>query len=78
MKGYDLSDYQEIAVNAVMQAIQNGKKRISLNMAPGTGKTVLLTALAERLLATNSKVLIVTNTRVAEDRIRTFLRDQLM
>lgn len=77
MKDYDLCDYQENAVRAVMQAIQNGKKKISLNMAPGTGKTIVLTALVERLLVINSKVLIVTNTRVEEERIRTFLRDQL-
>lgn len=77
MKNYALRDYQENAVKAVMQAIQNGNKRISLNMAPGTGKTVLLTALVERILDTNNKVLIVTNTRVVEDRIHMFLRDQL-
>ena len=77
MKDYALRDYQENAVRVVMQAIQNGNKRISLNMAPGTGKTIVLTALIECLLAANSRVLIVTNTRVEEERIRAFLMDQL-
>lgn len=31
MKDYALRDYQENAVRVVMQAIQNGNKRISLN-----------------------------------------------
>lgn len=77
MKDYVLRDYQKNAVKAVMQAIRDGSKRISLNMAPGTGKTLVLTALIERLLSTNSRFLIVTNTRVEEDRIRNFLMDQL-
>ena len=77
MKDYALRDYQENAVKAVMQAIQNGNKRISLNMAPGTGKTIVLTALIERLLVTNSKILIATNTRIEEEQIRAFLKDQL-
>lgn len=77
MKDYTLRDYQENAVKAVMQAIQNGNKRISVNMAHGTGKTIVLTVLIEHLLATNSRVLIVTNTRAEEKRIRVFLMDQL-
>lgn len=56
MIDYALRDYQENAVKAVMQAIQNGNKRISLNMAPGTGKTFVLAALVEHLIATNIKI----------------------
>jgi len=77
MKDYALRDYQENAVKAVMQAIQNGNKRISLNMAPGTGKTFVLAALVEHLLATNIKILIVTNTKQEEDQIHTFFMDRL-
>lgn len=77
MKNYILRHYQENAANAVMQAIQKGNKRISLEMAPGTGKTFVLTALVEHLLNTNTKVLIVTNTKHEEDQIRTFLMEQL-
>ena len=74
MKDYVLRDYQENAVKAVMQAIRNGNNRISLNMAPGTGKTFVLIALTERLLVTNSKILIVANTRLEEEQLRTFLK----
>lgn len=34
--------YQEIAINRTVQAVLNGKKRILLNMATGTGKTVVV------------------------------------
>ncbi len=34
--------YQEIAINRTIQAVLNGKKRILLNMATGTGKTVVV------------------------------------
>ena len=77
MKDYDLCDYQEKAVNAVLQAIENGNKRISLNMATGTGKTFVLAALIEHLLVGNSRILIVTNSRCEEERIRAFLMDQV-
>lgn len=34
--------YQEIAINRTIQEVLNGKKRILLNMATGTGKTVVV------------------------------------
>ncbi|MDO9028549.1 MAG: DEAD/DEAH box helicase family protein, partial [Candidatus Roizmanbacteria bacterium] len=34
--------YQEIAINRTIQAVLNGKRRILLNMATGTGKTVVV------------------------------------
>lgn len=34
--------YQEIAINRSIQAVLNGKRRILLNMATGTGKTVVV------------------------------------
>ena len=34
--------YQEIAINRTVQAVLNGKRRILLNMATGTGKTVVV------------------------------------
>jgi len=37
--GSTLRYYKEIAVNCVMQAILQGKRRILINMATGTGKT---------------------------------------
>ncbi len=37
--GPNLRYYQEIAVNRIMQAILQGKQRVLINMATGTGKT---------------------------------------
>lgn len=34
--------YQEIAINRTIQAVLNSKKRVLLNMATGTGKTVVV------------------------------------
>ncbi|ADJ25640.1 Type I site-specific deoxyribonuclease [Dehalogenimonas lykanthroporepellens BL-DC-9] len=44
--------YQEIAVNKVLQAIANGKKRILLTMATGTGKTAVAFQIAWKLFQT--------------------------
>lgn len=53
--------YQEIAINRTMQAILNGKGRILLNMATGTGKTIVVFQLIWKLW--NSRW-----TRTGEDR----------
>ena len=39
MPGKPLRYYQEIAINRVLQAILQGRRRVLLNMATGTGKT---------------------------------------
>ena len=42
--------YQEIAVNRVMESIANGKKRILLTLATGTGKTFIAFQIVHKLL----------------------------
>jgi len=53
--------YQEIAINLTMQSILNAKRRILLNMATGTGKTVVVFQIIWKLW--NSRW-----TRTGEDR----------
>lgn len=53
--------YQEIAINRTIQAVLNGKKRILLNMATGTGKTVVVFQIIWKLWNTRW-------TRTGEDR----------
>jgi len=53
--------YQEIAINCTIQAVLNGKKRILLNMATGTGKTVVVFQIIWKLWNTRW-------TRTGEDR----------
>lgn len=53
--------YQEIAINRTIQSILNGKRRILLNMATGTGKTVVVFQITWKLWNTRW-------TRTGEDR----------
>jgi len=53
--------YQEIAINRTIQAVLNGKQRILLNMATGTGKTVVVFQIIWKLWNTRW-------TRTGEDR----------
>jgi len=53
--------YQEIAINRTIQAVLNGKPRILLNMATGTGKTVVVFQIIWKLWNTRW-------TRTGEDR----------
>ncbi len=53
--------YQEIAINRTIQSILNNKKRILLNMATGTGKTVVVFQIIWKLWNTRW-------TRTGEDR----------
>lgn len=53
--------YQEIAINRTIQAVLNGKQRILLNMATGTGKTVVVFQIIWKLWNTRW-------TRTSEDR----------
>jgi len=53
--------YQEIAINRTIQAIVNGKGRILLNMATGTGKTIVVFQIIWKLWNTRW-------TRTGEDR----------
>lgn len=53
--------YQEIAINRTIQAILNGKGRILLNMATGTGKTIVVFQIIWKLWNTRW-------TRTGEDR----------
>lgn len=77
MKDYILRDYQTKAVTAITQALQNNSKRITLEMATGTGKTFVLASLIEHLFDINKRFLIVTNTISEKEHIRSFLIDQL-
>lgn len=45
--------YQEIAINKVLEAIANGKRRILLTMATGTGKTYTAFQICWKLYETN-------------------------
>ncbi|MCL4476244.1 MAG: DEAD/DEAH box helicase family protein [Nitrospirae bacterium] len=53
--------YQEIAINRTIQSVLNGKRRILLNMATGTGKTVVVFQIIWKLWNTRW-------TRTGEDR----------
>jgi type I restriction enzyme R subunit len=53
--------YQEIAINRTIQAVLNGKQRILLNIATGTGKTVVVFQIIWKLWNTRW-------TRTGEDR----------
>ena len=77
MKDTLLRNYQKEAVEAVLEAIKNDRNRISLEMAPGTGKTIVMAALVEQLLDRNTKILLVTNRQHEVERIRGFLSEQL-
>jgi ATP-dependent helicase IRC3 len=50
-----LRAYQEDAINAVLKDIKNGKKRLGLSLATGSGKTVIFTHLIDRITPPNDK-----------------------
>ena len=77
MKDYILGNYQTKAVAAITQALQNNSKRVTLEMATGTGKTFVLASLIEHLFDINKSFLIVTNNISEKEYIRSFLIDQL-
>ncbi len=49
---YDIRYYQDIAINAVLNAVAEEKKRILLTMATGTGKTLVAFQIAWKLFQT--------------------------
>lgn len=51
-EGKQLRYYQEIAINRVLEAIADGKKKILLTLATGTGKTMLAFQIAWKLYQT--------------------------
>jgi ATP-dependent helicase IRC3 len=48
-----LRAYQEDAINAVLRDIKDGKKRLGLSLATGSGKTVIFTHLIDRIAPPN-------------------------
>ena len=60
MEKKTLYTHQIQAIDAALNALRVGKKRILLNMATGTGVTTILLTLAARLISENKKVLILT------------------
>lgn len=58
-----LRDYQEAAIRDIEQAFSNGHRRVLFTMPTGSGKTVVLAALAMRADLERSKLLIVVHRR---------------
>lgn len=48
-----LRDYQEDSINAVLDYLNRGEKRLGLSLATGAGKTVIFTYLIDRVPAPN-------------------------
>lgn len=66
-----LRAHQEDAVNIAFKLLADGKRKILLKLDTGTGKTLVLVELANRLLKSNiiHKVLILTSTRMMAEQI---------
>ena len=76
MKNYILYHHQEDAVNAVLKAISSGQKKISVEMAHGTGKTMVFAALMEHLF-TNGKMAVIVHTLQEKEHLKNFLTNNL-
>ncbi|KAI0111818.1 P-loop containing nucleoside triphosphate hydrolase protein [Daldinia grandis] len=49
LQGIRLRDYQEECIQAILNSLKNGHKRLGISLATGSGKTVIFTQLIDRI-----------------------------
>lgn len=58
MRKYSLTAYQLEIFNEIINLVNTSNSNISVNMPTGTGKTIIMMTLAEKLVQNNNKILI--------------------
>lgn len=70
MKDIVLRNYQNDAIEAIMSSIENGKNRILIDMPAGTGKSIILIDLLNRLIDEAGNILVVVTSLAEKEYIR--------
>lgn len=70
MKNIVLRNYQSNAIESIMSSIEKGKNRILIDMPAGTGKSIILIDLLDRLITEAGNILVVVTSLAEKEYIR--------